>query len=138
MRNVSRDFNEDIFSEIIKIWAVTGVGKPERGDDLHQVIKTLNSDGLILTVYEKDKCTGTCWITSDSRRLYLHHMAVLPEYQNKGFGNALMEEACKYAAEMQMQMKLEVDEQNCSAVHLYRKHGFGPLEHYRTMIRRDY
>ncbi len=133
-----RDFDRNIFDDICNIWTVTGVGKPERGDDYQQVIRTLKHDGVILTVYDNDKCVGTCWITSDHRRLYLHHMAVLPEYQNKGYGNTLMNEACKVASEKQMQMKLEVDEQNQSAVHLYRKYGFGPLEHYRTMIRRKF
>ena len=134
----SRDFNEKIFEDICHIWTITGVGKPERGDDFDQVIRTLNQDGFIITVHSDNKCVGTCWITSDNRRLYLHHMAVLPEYQGKGFGNALMTEACRIASEKQMQMKLEVDEANTSAVHLYRKYGFGPLEHYRTMIRRNF
>ncbi len=129
--------DEKIFNQVAHIWLVTGVGKPERGDTLELVERTLKHGGRFLTMLEDGEAVGTAWITNDSRRLYLHHMAVLPEKQGQGYGQLLLEEAIGIADAMGMQMKLEVHCDNAPARHIYRKAGFvDDLEAYRVMIRR--
>jgi ribosomal protein S18 acetylase RimI-like enzyme len=130
-------FNKEIFDLISELWMSTGVGNPQRGDNFEVVNITLNNKGKILTAWENDRLVGTCWLTSDSRRLYLHHMAVHPDLQNMKIGHSLMQEAIKYGKACQLQMKLEVNEQNPMAIHLYKKYGFNFIEHYIPMIKRE-
>lgn len=134
---ISYDFNKEIYDEIGAVWFATGVGNPARGDSFEVVENTLRHDGRIITVREEDKVIATCWLTSDFRRLYVHHMAVLPAYQNQNIGHQLMKEAVAYAKTLGLQMKLEVNENNPQAIHLYKKYGFEFIEHYLPMIKRN-
>jgi len=80
---------------------------------------------------------GTAWLSHDFRRLYIHHMAVSPEFQNRGIGRALLEEALSIARDNGWQAKLEVHVENAAARHLYSSYGFTDLEGYIVMIRRE-
>ena len=131
-----RDFREGDFASLSELWTVTGIGNPARGDTLDSVRRTLARGGLLFVLASGDRIVGSAWISDDGRRLYLHHMAVLPELQGRGLGKSLMEAAVSAARERRMQMKLEVSEANGGAIALYRKYGFETLEGYRTMIRR--
>lgn len=131
-----RDFAEEDFGSLSELWAAAGIGNPARGDGLESVRRTLARDGRLLVLASGDRIVGSAWVSDDGRRLYLHHMAVLPELQGRGLGKRLMEAAVGVARERRMQMKLEVSEANAGAIALYRKYGFETLEGYRTMIRR--
>ncbi|MDD3860240.1 MAG: N-acetyltransferase, partial [Bacteroidales bacterium] len=86
---------------------------------------------------QTQKIVGTSWITNDSRRLYLHHFGILPEYQRKGLANILMDESMKYASQLKLQIKLEVHKNNEIARNLYIKYGFKYLGDYEVFIVRD-
>lgn len=133
---VKDDFNEDLFKKIEDLWIITGISNPARGDDYQVVARSLNAEGKIFTAWIDESLIGSCWLTSDTRRLYLHHMAVLKEYQNQKVGHLLMESAIRYARKLGLQMKLEVHESNVNAIHLYRKFGFEELSQYHSMIKR--
>lgn len=131
-----RDFRESDYGSLARLWEESGVGNPARGDTLDSIRGTLSRGGRLLVLASGDRIVGSAWISDDGRRLYLHHMAVLPELQGRGLGRRLMEEAAAVARERRMQMKLEVAESNGRAIALYRTFGFEILEGYRTMIRR--
>lgn len=131
-----RDFTEADFGSLLELWTATGIGNPARGDSLESVRRTLGRGGRLFVLALEDRIVGSAWVSDDGRRLYLHHMAVLPELQGRGLGKRLMEAAVSAARERGMQMKLEVSEANAGAIALYRKYGFETLEGYRTMIRR--
>jgi ribosomal protein S18 acetylase RimI-like enzyme len=130
-------FDENIFSQIIKIWKITGVGNPERGDNLVNINKTLTSGGKILTLYSDNTLIGTCWITHDFRRCYIHHMAIHPDFQNMGHGKLLLEKALEYCQDLGLQAKLEVHNHNPHAQQLYKNFGFKLLDGYEVYIKRD-
>ncbi len=134
---VSDKINQNIFSQIIKIWELTGVGNPARGDNLTNIKKTLLNGGKIFTLYYNDILIGTCWITHDFRRSYIHHMAIHPDYQNKGYGKLLMDKALTYCEELGLQAKLEVHKDNPIAQQLYQNFGFKLLDGYEVYIKRD-
>ncbi|NLJ47660.1 MAG: GNAT family N-acetyltransferase [Treponema sp.] len=131
-----RDFAEADFGSLSELWTATGIGNPARGDSLESVRRTLGRGGRLFVLALEDRIVGSAWVSDDGRRLYLHHMAVLPELQGRGLGKRLLEAAVSAARERGMQMKLEVSEANAGAIALYRKYGFETLEGYRTMIRR--
>lgn len=131
-------FNEEIYQQIVPIWLTTGVGNPVRGDNYQVITNTLLFKGKFITAWDNEKVIGTCWLSSDNRRLYLHHMAVLPEYQNQRIGQAMLNYALEYGKSLGLQIKLEVNEHNPSAIHLYEKYGFKFIEGYVPMIKRTF
>ena len=129
--------NENLYAEIISIWDKTGISNPERADSFDSIQRTLEHGGILLLAYIEDKLVGTIWLTNDYRRLYIHHMAILPEFQNQGIGRSLLQEAITIADSQVLQAKLEVRSGNAAALHLYRSMGFQVLDGYLVMIRRN-
>jgi len=136
--HVSEELGPQIFAAVERIWAQTGVGNPARGDTLASVEETLRHGGRLLTVRSpKDEVLAVCWLTDDGRRLYLHHMAVAPAEQGKGYARLLMDRAVSLARERGRQVKLEVHRDNARARRLYEEYGFAPLSGYDTFILRN-
>jgi ribosomal-protein-alanine N-acetyltransferase len=131
------ELKEDYYIAASNLWELTGVGNPARADTFDAVQKTLLNGAKLILVYEDEQPVGTVWLTHDFRRLYLHHMAVHPDHQNKGYGKLLMQEALKLAGELKLQTKLEVHPDNLPANKLYAQFGFEALDGYRIMIKRD-
>ena len=129
--------NENLYAEIISIWYKTGISNPERADSFDSIQRTLEHGGILLLAYMDAILVGTIWLTNDYRRLYLHHMAVLPEFQKQGIGRSLLQEAIQIADKQGLQAKLEVHSDNAAALNLYRSMGFKVLDGYLVMIRRN-
>ena len=100
---ISEGFDRTTFASIARIWGATCVGNPARGDTFESVEATLAYGGRIYTVIADEAVVAVCWITDDGRRLYLHHMAVAPEHQGKGFSKMLMAKALELARERRRQ-----------------------------------
>jgi len=131
------ELNEEFYLAASDLWQLTGVGNPARADTFEAVQKTLANGAKLVLIYEDEQPVGTVWLTHDFRRLYIHHMAVHPNHQNKGHGKLLMQEALKFAKELNLQTKLEVHPDNLPANKLYAQFGFEALDGYRIMIKRD-
>ena len=129
--------NENLYAEIISIWDKTGISNPERADSFDSIQRTLENVGILLLAYMDAILVGTIWLTNDYRRLYIHHMAVLPEFQKQGIGRSLLQEAIQIADKQGLQAKLEVHSDNAAALNLYRSMGFKVLDGYLVMIRRN-
>ncbi len=137
MVKILEDFNENIFSQIIQLWEITGVGNPERGDNFSNIKKTLNHGAKLFSISSDNLVIATCWVTHDFRRAYIHHMAVHPDYQNRGYGRKILTRALEYSQELGLQSKLEVHKTNINAQALYQKLGFKLLDGYEVYIKRD-
>ena len=134
-----RDFKGEDYPGLINLWEETGMSDPERKDDLEIIEQTLEWGGKlwILETLDTGLMIGTAWITNNNRRLYVHHFCIKPEFQNKGLGYRLGLHCLEYARENKKQIKLEVHHSNQSAIHLYRKLGFTPLDGYEILIHRN-
>lgn len=131
-----RDFREADFPSLARLWSESGVANPARGDSLESIRETLGSGGRVLVI-GREEVLASVWLTDDGRRLYLHHMAVLPAWQRRGLGSRLMEASLRIARERSRQIKLEVHRTNLGAAALYRRYGFESLGDYKVMILRD-
>ncbi|MFO8144498.1 MAG: GNAT family N-acetyltransferase [Candidatus Syntrophosphaera sp.] len=131
-----RKLDPGLYGAILNIWNETGISNPERADGFNEVQYNLDNGGIMLLAYLEGTLTGTAWLSHDFRRLYIHHMAVSPKFQNQGIGRRLLEEAITIAQNNGWQAKLEVHGKNAAARHLYSSCGFKDLEGYITMIRR--
>jgi ribosomal protein S18 acetylase RimI-like enzyme len=134
-----RDYREDDFEGIARLWELTGMGNPERGDSRQIVGETIRMGGKLLVLEDKcsGKISGTSWMTFDGRRILLHHFAVLPEFQGYGLSKILMKESLRFVRNRAVQVKLEVHSSNKKAINLYKKFGFKHLEGYNVYILRD-
>jgi ribosomal protein S18 acetylase RimI-like enzyme len=132
----TRRLDQALYNEIMRLWLETGISNPARNDSLEALQYNLDHGGIMLLAHRDSELTGTAWLSHDFRRLYIHHMAVLPICQNMGVGRLLLDEAVRIADDYGYQAKLEVHEANAAARHLYASCGFTDLEGYITMIRR--
>ncbi|GAB4280179.1 MAG: hypothetical protein Kow0068_04370 [Marinilabiliales bacterium] len=137
---VFRDYKESDFNEVMKLWEDTGMGSPQRGDNNEIIVRTIKSGGKFIIMENKDtgEIIGTSWLTTDQRRIYLHHFGIKPQYQGQGLSHALAEESIKFARTKNMQIKLEVHKTNTKAIKLYEKHGFKYLGDYLVYIIRKF
>ena len=61
----------------------------------------------------------------DGRRGYVHHLAVSPEFQNKGYGKQLMEELHKRFRNLNVQkVHLFIEKYNADVINFYKKLGW--------------
>jgi ribosomal protein S18 acetylase RimI-like enzyme len=137
---IIRDFSPGDYPEVDRIWKETGMSDPKRGDDLEVILKTIREGGRLILLEEQSSgiLAGTSWVTTDQRRMYLHHFAVRPAFQNRGLSHILLRESLEFAGKNKMQIKLEVHSGNEKAIRLYTDGGFAYLGDYRVYIIRDF
>lgn len=135
-----RDFKKDDFFYVNNIWQETDLGGKIRGDDLDVILKTIENGGKLLIIENREnfEIIGTSWLTNDGRRIYLHHFAIKPAYQRKGYAGQLLDASLKFAKDTGLQIKLEVHCNNVIATTLYTGSGFKYLGDYKVYIIRDY
>lgn len=132
-----REFSDSDYNQLMELWIHLGLSRPERGDDLQIIRRTLDRGGKLLLAEHESKVIATAWITNNGRRLYLHHMGVAEQYQRQGVGKMLMKEVNAFASQQKMQIKLEVHQSNLGARRLYKEFGFKLLDGYDVFIRRE-
>jgi ribosomal protein S18 acetylase RimI-like enzyme len=137
---IIRDIQAGDFPQISEVWMLCDLDNPARGDNESVINRTLELGGKFLVLVENasQRIVGTSWITSDGRRLYLHHFGIHPHYQHKGLGKRLTEASLAFARSTGLQIKLEVHRENTAARRLYLGAGFSMLGNYDVMIIRDY
>lgn len=136
---IIRDYQEEDYEEIVKLWYLTDMGNPVRGDSKETITRTLQSGGklLIMELKPAKKIIGTSWMTYDGRRILLHHFGILPEYQGKGLSKILLKESLQFVKNKGSQVKLEIHSGNLKAINLYRQFGFTLQGDYNIYIIRD-
>lgn len=140
MRNIHiRDYKPEDYEQVQKVWAESGVGGAHRGDNKEIIEDSLRLGGklLVLEDTKSKELLGTSWMTFDGRRIHLHHIGVLPEHQNRGYGTRLTQKSLEFAKEKGYQIKLEVKDDNLKAIEIYKNLGFKRLGDYDIYIVRD-
>ncbi len=134
-RIIVRDYQSGDYNAILELWRLTGLGGVQRGDNSQEIEHSIELGGKLLVAIDSDgTLVGTGWITFDGRRMHLHHVGVLPDYQRHGIGRLLSLESIRFAREKQIQIKLEVHRNNKAAVSLYKQLGFQYLGDYDVYI----
>jgi ribosomal protein S18 acetylase RimI-like enzyme len=136
---VIREYKSDDYVQVQHVWKESGVGGAHRGDNQAIIEDSLRLGGKLFVLEDtsENKILGTSWMTFDGRRIHLHHIGVLPEYQNRGYGSRLTQKSLEFAKEKGYQIKLEVEENNHKAIAIYKKLGFKRLGDYDIYIVRD-
>lgn len=136
---IIRDYNNEDFEKLNKLWQETELGGIQRGDSTQIIELSINIGGKLILLENTNtkEIFGSSWMTFDGRRIHLHHIGVKPSYQNQGFGKLLTKESLKFAKEKVCQIKLEVHQNNKKAIEIYKKLGFAFLGDYDVYIIRD-
>ena len=95
---IIRDYRPSDFTQVEALWKETGIYTLERGDT-NEIIQRCNAQGgkfLVMEDAATEQVTGTSWMTSDGRRVYLHHFAISPSLQGKGLGRNLALESLEF------------------------------------------
>jgi ribosomal protein S18 acetylase RimI-like enzyme len=132
-----RDFTPADYAAVLEVWTQVGMASPKRGDTLETIERTLGAGGRLLVLETGGRLVGTSWLTTDTRRTYLHHFAIRPDHQRRGLGRALLDATLAAARAIGLQVKLEVHRDNVAAIRLYESAGFAPLGDYVTYLIRD-
>jgi ribosomal protein S18 acetylase RimI-like enzyme len=134
-----RDFREEDYPEISELWQATGLGNPARGDTIDIINQTIRLGGrlLVMEIISTGTICGTSWLTTDGRRILLHHFGILAEYQGNGFSKVLLKASLQFVKSKGLQVKLEAHSSNEKAIKLYKKFGFRLLDGYDIYIMRD-
>ena len=136
---ITRDYVPEDFEHVNHVWEATGMGGSARGDNAVVIDRCARAGAKLIVLVDthEEKIIGTSWLTHDSRRIYMHHFGILPEYQGIGLSQLLLKPSLDFAKEMCMQIKLEVHKENEVAIHIYEESGFDYLGDYDVYIIRD-
>ena len=87
-----REYSPQDYSEVNALWLKAGLvlSLSDMEEELHRVLP-LHPE-LFLVAEMDNRPVGTILGTFDGRRGYVHHLAVLPEFQKMGIGTALLNE----------------------------------------------
>ncbi len=134
-----RDYKDTDYDDLIHLWGLTDLGSPDRGDDDRVINKTIQLGGKLLVMIQliSSKLIGCSWMSSDGRRVYIHHFGIHPDFQGQGLSKPLMKATMDFINELGQQVKLEVHKDNVKAINLYKKYGFNYLGDYLVYIIRD-
>jgi ribosomal-protein-alanine N-acetyltransferase len=134
-----RDYKDEDYKDLIHLWELTDLGSPARGDDNTVIHRTIQLGGKLLVMIQLStlKLIGCSWMSSDGRRVYIHHFGIHPDFQGQGLSKPLMNASMDFINELGQQVKLEVHKGNVKAINLYKKFGFKYLGDYLVYIIRD-
>ena len=105
----------------------------ERDIELGQIWKlemnTVIVGMIVLTEIEDSEYKNVNWLTKSLNNLYVHRLAVWPNYQGKGFARKLMDFAEEYAKENNYKsVRLDTFSQNKSNQKFYETRNYIKLE----------
>lgn len=113
------------YDEVYALWerAGIGLGWSDRREGIKEMID--RNPNLCLIGKEDGKIIAAVLGGWDGRRGYVHHLAVDPEYQGRGYGKKMMDELVKRFLEIKAQkVHLFVEKYNEGVVDFYKKQGW--------------
>ena len=98
-------------------------------DELYVLVQEEKLIGCIVITTLKDPEYETVeWLTPDGSNVYVHRLAVHPDYQGMGFAQQLMDHAERLAIEKQMRsIRLDTFSQNPRNQKFYEQRGYTKL-----------
>ncbi|MFX1503777.1 MAG: GNAT family N-acetyltransferase [Promethearchaeota archaeon] len=113
------------YEEVIEIWRKAGisVGSTDTKQELKRILQ--RNPNLFLIGKIDNKVIGVVMGGFDGRRGYVHHLAVNPEYQKKGYGKKLMKELIKRFLTLRVhKVHLFIEKYNKGVIDFYKKLGW--------------
>jgi len=130
---MTRSLKEGDLDAVISIIRANNSILQENNRMIYYLCCTVFSRYSFIT-FDAEKPIACILAFKDSYNTYLwvHQLAVIPEYQGKGIGIKLMKEAFQHLqqeGEELQEIRLAVRESNTNAIRLYERNGFRRIEH---------
>lgn len=122
---IIKEFSMKYYEDIMQIWRDSGisVGSSDKKDEIKRVLD--KNPNLFLVGIIDSEVIAVVIGAFDGRRGYVHHLAVSPRYQNKGYGTLLMEELNKRFRNLDVhKVHLFIEKYNEDVINFYKKLGW--------------
>ncbi|WP_310603982.1 GNAT family N-acetyltransferase [Anaerosporobacter sp.] len=146
LRVYNNEMQQDIKDFYYKCFKNLGLGYEPGGRhfDTVNIQEEYMSSGCMWCLYDGDLLIGTVAVKNinmeakNEKIAELKRLFVLKEYQNRGYGKLLLEDAISYAHENGFdKIRLDSKIEFSTAVHLYRKYGFTEIPAYNDNTKAD-
>ncbi|TFG25877.1 MAG: GNAT family N-acetyltransferase [Promethearchaeota archaeon] len=122
---IFKEFSMKYYKDLIQIWRESGVsvGSSDEEDQIKKVLD--RNPNLFLVGIIDNKVIAVVIGAFDGRRGYVHHLAVSPKSQNKGYGRKLMEELNERFRNLNVhKVHLFIEKYNEGVINFYKKLGW--------------
>ncbi|MFX0003210.1 MAG: GNAT family N-acetyltransferase [Candidatus Hodarchaeota archaeon] len=119
------EFSMESYDDVIIIWRKSGisVGSTDTKEEIKNILD--RNPQLFLIGKVDQKIIGVVMGGFDGRRGYVHHLAVDPDYQKKGYGKMMMDELIARFRKMSVhKIHLFIEKYNKEVVEFYRNLGW--------------
>ena len=119
------NFSSQFYEDVVDLWKKTGISvtSSDSKDEL-KIMLNKNPD-LCLIAKIDEEVIGVVMGGFDGRRGYVHHLAVDPEYQKKGYGKLLMDELIdRFQKKRIHKIHLFIEKRNEGVIAFYNKLGW--------------
>jgi ribosomal protein S18 acetylase RimI-like enzyme len=118
-------YNKDYQKALIELWKKCNLIVPQN-DPLEDIQKKLEfQPDMFLIALLNGKLIGSVMVGYEGHRGWLNYLAVLPDYQNRGYGRKLVEKAIAELLKLGcLKLNVQIRESNISAVRFYERLGF--------------
>jgi len=119
------NFSLKFYEDVVDIWKRTGISITS-SDTKEEVNVMLNKNpDLSLIAKIDEKIIGVVMGGFDGRRGYVHHLAIDPKYQKKGYGKLLMNELIeRFQKKRVHKVHLFIEKHNKDVIAFYNKLGW--------------
>lgn len=110
---------------VINLWQKCNLIVPQNDPHIDIKKKIEFQPELFFIGTLQDEVIASIMVGYEGHRGWINYMAVLPKYQNRGFGGLLIEHATVELKKLGCQkVNLQVREKNNKVIDFYKKHGF--------------
>ena len=122
-------FKIEYYDEVVELWRKAGI-EIVSSDTIDEVTRVLNRNpDLFLIGKVQEKIVAVVIGTFDGRIGYVHHLAVDPDYQNRGIGKIIMKALIEqFRRENIHKVHLFIEKSNRSVVEFYNNLGWDVRE----------
>ncbi|MFX0060291.1 MAG: GNAT family N-acetyltransferase [Candidatus Hodarchaeota archaeon] len=120
-----KTFTMEFYDDIVNIWKKAGVSVGS-SDTKGEIEKMLNQNQELFLIGKlKKRVVAVVMGAFDGRRGYVHHLAVDPEYQNRGYGRLIMDKLMNKFRELNIhKIHLFIEKYNKRVVEFYQRLGW--------------
>ena len=119
------NFKIEKYEEVLNLWKETSITitSSESEKEVERMVE--RNPNLCLVGKLDNKIIAVVFGGFDGRRGYVHHLAVAPAYQHKGYGKKLMDELMLKFKQMKVhKIHLFIEKYNRSVINFYKKLGW--------------
>jgi len=128
------NFNIEMYERVYELWKICGItlGSSDTRDQIERVLDY--SSDLFFVGIEDSEIIAVVIGAFDGRRGYVHHLAVDPKVQKKGYGRLMMQELHKKFKERKIhKVHLFIEADNEGVIEFYKKVGWHTREDFKMM-----